>query len=59
MDEEGSEAVAVTGTGIRAEAVTRPVKPFSMIVDRPNFCAIEDRRSQVLVFVGAIYDPTN
>jgi serine protease inhibitor len=28
-----------------------------MIVDRPSFCAIEDRRSGALLFVGAIYDP--
>jgi serine protease inhibitor len=28
-----------------------------MIVDRPFFRAIEDRRSGALLFVGAIYDP--
>jgi serine protease inhibitor len=28
-----------------------------MIVDRPLFCAIEDRRSGALLFLGAIYDP--
>jgi serpin B len=57
VDEEGSEAAAVTTTGIRAAAVARPVQPFRMIVDRPFFCAIEDRRSGALLFVGAIYDP--
>jgi serine protease inhibitor len=57
VDEEGSEAAAVTTTGVRATAVARPVQPFRMIVDRPFFCAIEDRRSGVLLFVGAIYDP--
>jgi serine protease inhibitor len=57
VDEEGSEAAAVTSTGIRAAAVARPVQPFRMIVDRPFFCAIEDRRNGVLLFVGAIYDP--
>jgi serine protease inhibitor len=57
VDEEGSEAAAVTTTGIRAAAVARPVQPFHMIVDRPFFCAIEDRRSGALLFVGAIYDP--
>jgi serine protease inhibitor len=58
VDEEGSEAAAVTTTGIRATAVARPEPPFRMIVDRPFFCAIEDRRSGALLFVGAIYDPT-
>jgi serine protease inhibitor len=57
VDEEGSEAAAVTTTGIRASAVARPAQPFRMIVDRPFFCAIEDRRSGALLFIGAIYDP--
>jgi serine protease inhibitor len=57
VDEEGSEAAAVTTTGIRAAAVARPQQPFQMIVDRPYFCAIQDRRSGALLFVGAIYDP--
>jgi serine protease inhibitor len=57
VDEEGSEAAAVTTTGVRAAAIARPVQPFRMIVDRPFFCAIEDRRSGALLFVGAIYDP--
>jgi serine protease inhibitor len=57
VDEEGSEAAAVTTTGIRAAAVARPEQAFRMIVDRPFFCAIEDRRSGALLFIGAIYDP--
>jgi serpin B len=54
VDEEGSEAAAATTTGIRTTAI---VRPFQMIVDRPFFCAIEDRRSGALLFIGAIYDP--
>jgi serine protease inhibitor len=57
VDEEGSEAAAVTTTGVRTAAVARPEQPFQMIVDRPFFCAIEDRRSGALLFVGAIHDP--
>jgi serine protease inhibitor len=57
VDEEGAEAAAVTTTGIRSAAVARPEQPFRMIVDRPFFCAIVDRRSGALLFVGAIYDP--
>jgi serine protease inhibitor len=56
-DEEGSEAAAVTTTGVRAAALRRPESPFQMIVDRPFFCVIEDRRSGALLFVGTIYDP--
>ena len=58
VDEEGSEAAAVTSIGIRAAAVVREPLPFQMIVDRPFFCAIEDRRSGALLFVGAIFDPS-
>jgi serine protease inhibitor len=58
VDEEGSEAAAVTSIGVTASAVARPVQPFRMIVDRPFFCAIEDRRSGALLFIGAIRDPT-
>lgn len=57
VDEEGAEAAAVTSTQIRATAVQRAAEPFHMVVDRPFFCAIEDGRSGVLLFVGAIYDP--
>ena len=56
VDEEGSEAAAVTTTGIRA-SLARPEQPFQLIIDRPFFCAIEDRRSGALLFVGAVYDP--
>jgi serine protease inhibitor len=59
VDEEGSEAAAVTSTGVRATAVARPEQPFQMIVDRPFFCAIQDQRSGALLFVGAIYDPAD
>jgi serine protease inhibitor len=58
VDEEGSEAAAVTAIGIRAAAVVRQPPPFQMIVDRPFFCAIEDRRSGALLFMGAIFDPS-
>ncbi|HME82101.1 MAG TPA: serpin family protein [Candidatus Eremiobacteraceae bacterium] len=57
VDEEGSEAAAVTSIGITMTAVRPEPPPFRMIVDRPFFCAIEDRRSHALLFVGAIYDP--
>jgi len=57
VDEQGAEAAAATTTIVRPTAVARPEKPFRMIVDRPFFCAISDKRSGVLLFVGAIHDP--
>ena len=58
VDEEGSEAAAVTTITLTA-AVARPMPPpFHMIVDRPFLCAIEaHRRTGVLLFIAAIYDP--
>jgi len=58
VDEEGAEAAAVTTTGVRAAALRRPPPPFQMIIDRPFLCAILDKRSRALLFVGAIYDPS-
>ncbi len=58
VDEEGAEAAAVTSIGVHATAMRRPEPPFSMIVDRPFLCAIEDGRSGALLFIGAIYDPS-
>jgi serine protease inhibitor len=59
VDEEGSEAAAVTTTEIRTTAIQRPEQPFQVIVDRPFFCAIRDQRSGALLFIGAIYDPAS
>jgi serine protease inhibitor len=57
VDEEGSEAAAVTTTGVHTTALMRPEQPFQMIVDRPFFCALVDQRTGALLFVGIIYDP--
>lgn len=57
VDEQGSEAAAVTATRVRTAVAVREPPPFHMIVDRPFFCAIEDRRSGALLFIGAVYDP--
>jgi len=59
VDEAGSEAAAVTAIGVTSAAIARPAQPFRMIVDRPFLCAIEDRRSGALLFLGAIYDPSD
>jgi serpin B len=56
VNEEGTEAAAVTSVGIRATAVIVS-EPFKMTVDRPFFCAIRDNRSGSILFMGAIVDP--
>ena len=54
VNEEGTQAAAAT-------AVV-PVKSlgdrFSMIIDRPFFCAIRDNETGTLLFMGFVLDPT-
>jgi serpin B len=56
VNEEGTEAAAVTSIGIRATSATLD-EPFTMVVDRPFFCAIRDNQSGSVLFMGAIVDP--
>jgi serpin B len=55
VDEEGSEAAAVTSVEIRLTSA--PIS-FNMIVDRPFFFAICDNKSKSLLFLGSIVDPS-
>lgn len=58
VNEEGTEAAAVTAIGMQAgSAPPPPEAPFTMVVDRPFFAAIRDNSSGLLLFVGAIVDP--
>jgi len=57
VDEEGTEASAVT---LMVQVVAWPPPrwtPFEMRVDRPFIFAIEDRPSSTLLFLGAVRDP--
>ena len=57
VNEEGTEATAVTTASMRATAVFRPEKPFEMIVDRPFLFVIADDQTKSILFMGVIYDP--
>lgn len=57
VNEEGTEAAAVTSIGIRATAAIPMDEPFQMKVDRPFFCAIRDNQTGSVLFMGAIVDP--
>jgi serine protease inhibitor len=59
VDEEGTEAAAVTTGVMTALAIERPVKPFEMIVDRPFFFVIEDGQTQSILFMGVVYNPAS
>ena len=55
VGEEGTEAAAVTGIAVAANAIEmNPPKPFEMIVDRPFLFAIVDARSGMILFAGVV-----
>jgi serpin B len=57
VNEEGTEAAAVT-TGVMAAGIAmEPPKPFEMIVDRPFFFVIGDDKTQSILFMGLVFDP--
>jgi serpin B len=57
VNEEGTEAAAVTSIGIRATSAIEPQPPFQMVVDRPFFCVIRDNQTGSVLFMGSIVDP--
>jgi len=57
VNEQGTEAAAVTAIGIRAMAVRKQEPPFKFIIDHPFFMAIRERQSGLILFLGAISDP--
>jgi len=57
VNEEGTEAAAVTSTEMRATSAMRPRQKFQMVVDHPFFCAIRDNTTGTVLFMGSITDP--
>ncbi|HKS40279.1 MAG TPA: serpin family protein [Blastocatellia bacterium] len=57
VNEEGTEAAAVTSTEMRTTSVMRPRQKFNMVVDHPFFCAIRDNTTGTVLFMGSINDP--
>jgi serpin B len=57
VNEEGTEAAAVTGVKMMMTAMPRPEDKFSFVCDHPFLCAIRDDVTGSVLFLGAIYDP--
>jgi len=57
VNEEGTEAAAVTGVAVTTTALRLPSQPFQMVVDRPFLFLIEDRPTQSILFLGVVFDP--
>ncbi len=57
VNEEGTEAAAVTSTEMVATSMPVERKTFRMVVDRPFFFAIRDNKTGSVLFLGSIVDP--
>ena len=57
VNEEGTEAAAVTSVGVGATSAQPDDNSFEMIVDRPFLIAIEDVTTGALLFVGIMREP--
>ncbi|MCS6773966.1 MAG: serpin family protein [Thermoflexales bacterium] len=57
VNEQGSEAAAVTSIGVGITAVQIDEQPFVLRADRPFLLMIEDSRVDVPLFIGAIFNP--
>lgn len=59
VNEEGTEAAAVTVAAMAPSSMQRPTPPFEMVVDRPFLFVIEDNLTNAILFVGVVFDPTS
>lgn len=57
VDEEGTEAAAVTSIGVKFTSVRPGPPPFEMVVDHPFLMAIADGETGTVLFLGAINEP--
>lgn len=57
VNEEGTEAAAVTTVWMKSAAIMQPIEPFEMLVNRPFFFVIGDSETQSILFMGLVYDP--
>jgi serpin B len=57
VNEEGTEAAAVTSVEMRTTSLGPPPKTFRMVVDRPFFFAIRDNQTGAVLFMGSIAEP--
>lgn len=57
VNEEGTEAAAVTSVGISITAIGAPKKTFYMEVNKPFFFAIMDNQTEEILFMGIVQNP--
>lgn len=54
VNEEGTEAAAVTSVEVVVTSIREPEDMFEMIVDRPFACAVADKESGMILFMGMV-----
>jgi serine protease inhibitor len=59
VNEEGTEAAAVTSVEITRTGVVTPADYFSFVADRPFFFVIRDDATGSVLFAGSLYDPSS
>ena len=57
VNEEGTEAAAVTSVGLTALGISNPPQRFTFIADRPFLMAIRDAQTGAILFIGAVMEP--
>ena len=57
VNEEGTEAAAVTSVEFGITSIKEGPPPFQFVVDRPFFFAIRDNETGSILFMGSIVDP--
>jgi serine protease inhibitor len=57
VNEEGSEAAAVTSIGIKAMAMPASQEPFVLRADRPFVCILREKQTNSLIFIASIVEP--
>ena len=58
VNEEGTEAAAVTAMLMVGSGAPRPDKPFMMRADRPFIFVIANETTRAIIFIGVVGDPT-
>jgi len=56
VDEEGTEAAAVTGVFMALASMAMPLLPVKFRADHPFTYYIEDRLTRQILFIGSVYD---
>jgi serpin B len=57
VNEEGTEAAAVTSVGVTATSIQAPKQRFTFVADRPFLMAIRDSQTGAILFMGAVMEP--